>query len=82
MADLLPPLDLKEVAPLVKLTIKSAQHKLARGRFPIRHIDGQRPYLFTRADVLAFVERGEITNPQLRPPSTSRHFFGRARRRA
>jgi hypothetical protein len=60
-----PLLTLKDVAPLVRMTVKSASHKLARGTFPIRHVAV--PYRFTRADVRAYVERGEVTNPNLLP---------------
>jgi predicted DNA-binding transcriptional regulator AlpA len=70
VADDLSPLEslltLRDVAPLVRLQEKTAQHKLARGTFPIRHV-GVRPYRFTRSDVAAFVERGVITNPLLLP---------------
>jgi predicted DNA-binding transcriptional regulator AlpA len=71
---------LVEVAPLTRMTIKSAQHKLKRGTFPIRHVQGVVPYVFTRSDVAAYVERGEVTNPNLLQPRS--RFFQSARRRS
>ena len=71
------PMTLKEVLPFVRRTHKSALNMLAKQRFPIRHIDA-RPYLFARADVVAYAEHGIKTNPLLAPPQ--RRFFGAAHR--
>lgn len=65
-------LTLKEVLPFVRRTAGSAYQLLQKKRFPIRHI-GVRPYLFARADVLAFAEHGLVTNPLLSAPH--RRFF-------
>lgn len=70
-------LTLKEVAPFVRRTVRSAHQMLQQKRFPIRHI-GVRPYLFARADVLAFAEHGTVTNPLLATPH--RRFFQAAQR--
>ena len=69
---------LGEVAPLIPMTVKGAQHALKCGRFPIRHQRVGRRYRFTHNDVVAFVERGEVTNQLL--STYRRPHFGTARR--
>jgi hypothetical protein len=76
-SDLPPVMTLKEVLPFVRRTAGSAYQMLQEQRFPIRHI-GVRPYLFARADVLAYAERGVKTNPLLAP--SHRRFFQAAQR--
>lgn len=71
-------LTLADVAPLIPMTIKSAQHAVRAGRFPIRHVRLGRQYRFTQHDVAAYVERGEVTNPLL--STYRRPHFGSARR--
>ncbi len=71
-------LTVEDVAPLVGMTIKGAQHSLRRGAFPIRYTKVGQQYRFTQADVEAFVERGEVTNELLR--DRRRHFFASARK--
>jgi hypothetical protein len=68
---------LVDVVPLMRCHLKSAQRSLRRGDFPIKHV-ATRPYKFAAADVRAYIERGEITNPLLR--DRTRHFFASARR--
>ena len=72
-------LTLPEVAALLKMTVQGCYRKLRRGAFPIRHV--QIPYRFTAADVAAYTQRGEVTNPHLLHPNRSR-YFASARRRA
>lgn len=79
MSDLPPVLTLKEVLPYVRRSRQQCWELLRTGKFPIRTID-TRPYLFARADVMAYAERGEKTNPLLADrPSQPRAFFGRRR---
>lgn len=66
---------LREVAPLIRLSIGHSQYLLKRGQFPIKVI-ATRPYRFAPRDVQAFVERGERTNQ----PADTRRFFKGARR--
>lgn len=74
-------LTLKDVAPLVQSTVKDCQTACKRGTFPIRFVRLGRRYRFTPADVAAFVERGEVTNPHLQGPRR-RTFFNSVRRTA
>lgn len=78
MDQLQPLLTLKDIAPLVRWTVKSCQHACKAGRFPIRFV-AEHPYRFTPTDVAAFVERGEITNPLIQQPKR-RTFFNSVRR--
>lgn len=75
-------LTLKEVAPLARHSYKSALAMCERGTFPIRHAQRtspKSPYRFTAADVAAYTERGEITNPLvLHNQQSRRRYFKRA----
>jgi hypothetical protein len=72
-----PLMTLKEIVPLLRCTLKSAQHACRAGRFPIRFV-AERPYRFAPADVRAYVERGVVSNP-LRA-DRRRKFFQSAQR--
>lgn len=68
-----PVLLLTEVAPLIRQSLKGCWHRLEAGRFPIKVLD-VRPYRFAKADVIAYVDRGEKTNPLVATPRTRRSF--------
>lgn len=54
---------LDEVVAAIGTTMKSAYALLERGRFPIAAVKYAGAWRFTDADVRAFIERREVTNP-------------------
>lgn len=58
-------LTLKDVAPMLNWSIGHCRNRLGAGTFPIRRVADIFSVRFLERDVIAFVERGEITEPKL-----------------
>ena len=85
MTPSLPPLlTVKDVAPLLRISVCTAQRRIRCGTFPIRQVVGEYHPKFTRADVDAFLLEGRATNPLYSLQGASRYFkkgrLARARR--
>ena len=75
-------LTLKEVAPMVRLSVRTCHNRLSAGTFPIARVPGEYHAKFTERDVIAYVQRGEVTNPLAVRTPRRRAFFGKARKSA
>ncbi len=66
-------LKLRDFADRLPWSLGHCRNLLSENRFPIARVEG--PWLlFSEADVTAFVEQKQITNPALLGPKPSRYF--------